>query len=128
MARSSAAFLSGLRRELRHGVLPIWVLEVLEEGPTYGYALLERLRSRHGPEMAATASRLYPVLGRLRSHGLVRVYHGTESHGPVRKYYELTPRGKAMLPEVRDLATALRAISDRPSEEPTFARRGRPAA
>ncbi|HXQ94920.1 MAG TPA: PadR family transcriptional regulator [Thermoplasmata archaeon] len=107
-----STFLTGLRRELRHGILPVWVLESLEDGPSYGYALLERLRARHGEEFAATPSRLYPVLARLRAHGLVRTYHGTESRGPVRKYYELTPRGRAMLPEVRALALTLRALSD----------------
>ncbi|MCI4369779.1 MAG: PadR family transcriptional regulator [Thermoplasmata archaeon] len=106
-----AAFLIGLRRELRHGVLPVWVLESLADGPSYGYALLERLRARHGVEVAATPSRLYPALARLRAHGLVRVYHGTESRGPIRKYYELTPRGREILPEVRALAETLRALS-----------------
>ncbi|HEV8050149.1 MAG TPA: PadR family transcriptional regulator [Thermoplasmata archaeon] len=108
------SFLDGLRRELRHGILPVWVLEALEDGPSYGYALLERLRARHGPELAATPSRLYPALARLRAHGLVRVYHGTESRGPVRKYYELTPRGREMLPEIRALAVTLRALSETP--------------
>ena len=104
-------FLSALRRELRHGVLPVWVLESLEEGPSYGYELLERLRSRHGDDAAASPSRLYPALARLRSHGLVRAYHGKESLGPVRKYYELTASGRAILPEIRALALTLRTLS-----------------
>jgi PadR family transcriptional regulator, regulatory protein PadR len=116
-----ASFLTGLRRELRHGILPVWVLESLEDGPSYGYALLERLRARHGAEVAATPSRLYPALARLRAHGLVRVYRGTESRGPVRKYYELTPRGRELLPEVRALATTLRAISG-PADPPPRSR------
>ncbi|HKV90869.1 MAG TPA: PadR family transcriptional regulator [Thermoplasmata archaeon] len=105
------AFLAGLRRELRHGILPVWILEALEEGPTYGYALLENLRSRHGTETAATPSRLYPALAGLRAHGLVRVYHGTVSQGPVRKYYELTTAGREILPLVRALAEALRSAA-----------------
>lgn len=111
-------FLTGLRRELRHGILPVWVLEALEEGPSYGYALLERLKVRHGPEAAATPARLYPALSRLRAHGLVRTYHGTESLGPVRKYYELTAEGRAILPEVRSLALALRAMGETPRPAP----------
>jgi len=121
-APSGDRFLSTLRRELRHGVLPVWVLECLEDGPSYGYELLEKLRSRHGDDAAASPSRLYPALARLRSHGLVRIYHGKESLGPVRKYYELTPAGRAMLPEVRALALTLRTLSGPsygPSERPT---------
>ncbi|MCI4325034.1 MAG: PadR family transcriptional regulator [Thermoplasmata archaeon] len=116
--RAPDRFLSALRRELRHGVLPVWVLESLEDGPSYGYELLERLRSRHGDEMAASASRLYPALARLRIHGLVRVYHGKDSRGPVRKYYELTDQGRAILPEIRALALTLRTLSG-PSYGPT---------
>lgn len=114
-ARSVDRFLSSLRRELRHGVLPVWVLESLEDGPSYGYELLDRLRARHGADAAASPSRLYPALARLRSHGLVRVYHGTESLGPVRKYYELTAEGRDLLPEIRALAAALRGLSTSPS-------------
>jgi PadR family transcriptional regulator PadR len=112
-------FLSALRRELRHGVLPVWVLECLEDGPSYGYELLERLRARHGDDAAASPSRLYPALARLRAHGLVRAYHGKESLGPVRKYYELTPAGRAILPEIRALALTLRTLSG-PSYGPSL--------
>ena len=109
MAPVAGGFLRSLRRELAHGVLSIALLEELERGPSYGYALLGALRNRFGGEVELSPARLYPALARLRSFGLVRVFHGSTSLGPVRKYYELTAEGRAVLPEIRALSLALRS-------------------
>jgi len=97
-------FLYRIQRELRRGVLPIWILEELASGPSYGYELLVRLRARHGADLPVGPSSLYPALARLRAAGLVRSFHGTTSRGPLRKYYELSERGRAMLPSLQDLS------------------------
>ncbi|HZY70047.1 MAG TPA: PadR family transcriptional regulator [Thermoplasmata archaeon] len=124
--RSSRSFLEQLRRDLRHGVLPVWILEALAEGPTYGYELLERLRKLHGTGFRVNPSVLYPALARLRTRGLVRSFHGTQSRGPVRKYYELTPAGRAMAPEAREMAMWARRELD--VTPPTTESRPRPSA
>jgi PadR family transcriptional regulator, regulatory protein PadR len=103
MAAPIPRYLARLRREVRRGFLPFWVMEELATGPEYGYALMERLRKQTGSPQAVSPSTLYPTLARLRSAGLVRVFHGTTSNGPVRKYYELTPGGRAALPAIREL-------------------------
>ncbi|MCI4360613.1 MAG: PadR family transcriptional regulator, partial [Thermoplasmata archaeon] len=108
MRAAARLFLYRIRRELRRGVLPIWILEELAPGPSYGYELLTRLRTHHGPDVAVGPSSLYPALGRLRAAGLVRTYHGTTSRGPLRKYYELTEQGRAMLPSLKGLRLAER--------------------
>lgn len=112
MRARGGRFLRGLERELRHGIATVRILEILAEGPTYGYALLQRLRvDPEGPGAIGPAV-LYPTLARLSVHGLVRVFHGHESLGPIRKYYELTTEGRQALPIVRDLFRDLRG--DRP--------------
>lgn len=88
---------------MRRGFLPLRVLEELASGPEYGYALMERLRRQSGSALAVSPSTLYPTLARLRAAGFVRVFHGSTSRGPMRKYYELTPEGRAALPEIREL-------------------------
>jgi PadR family transcriptional regulator, regulatory protein PadR len=94
-------YLSHLRREVRRGFLPWWVMERLSEGPAYGYQLMERIGRELGPEFRVTPSTLYPTLSRLRAAGLVRSFYGTVSAGPLRKYYELTDAGRASLPMMR---------------------------
>ena len=103
MTRSTEAFLARLTREIRRGILPVWILEELGGGPAYGYALLERLKVQHGGEVSVTPSTLYPTLARLRTAGLVRSFHGRTSLGPLRKYYELTDAGRDLLPSLRAL-------------------------
>jgi len=94
-------YLAHLRREVRRGFLPWWVMERLSAGPAYGYELLERIPKELGPEFRVTPSTLYPTLARLRAAGLVRSFHGSVSSGPLRKYYELTDAGRESLPAMR---------------------------
>ncbi len=110
MSGSSRVFLLRLRRELRHGVLPIWILETLADGPMYGYALLRLLRGQEAGVGPVSPSMLYSALARLRGIGLLRSFHGRESRGPIRKYYELTPKGREVLPVIRELRNALRPV------------------
>jgi len=105
MSGTTRKFLFRLRREVRRGFIPLWVLEQLVDGPTYGYELLERIAREYGDEFRLTPSTLYPTLSRLRSAGLVRTFHGTVSSGPLRKYYELTPEGRENLPAIRAIWT-----------------------
>jgi PadR family transcriptional regulator PadR len=101
----------------------VWVLESLTSGPAYGYELMARLRERLGPGVAVGPSVVYPSLARLRSSGMVRAFHGTVSRGPSRTYYELTPRGWAVLPRLRSLTggfareTPVAAIPIRPARD-----------
>ena len=101
MSAGAQVYLSRLRREVRRGFLALWVLEQLAGRPAYGYELLERFSKVPGDAPKVRASTLYPTLARLRASGLVRSFHGTVSAGPLRKYYELTARGRQMLPEIR---------------------------
>jgi PadR family transcriptional regulator, regulatory protein PadR len=107
---SADSFLKRLARELKHGILPLWTLEELSaHGETYGYALMERLRERGGPEFRVAPSNLYSTLGRLKRLGLVESFHGKESRGPIRKYYRLTEEGRSTLGRAVELAARLRA-------------------
>lgn len=115
VADPSGLFLYRLRRELRHGVLPVWILETLSAGPTYGYALLGLLREREGALGTVSPSMVYSTLARLRRFGLVRSYHGRESRGPIRRYYELTEKGRGVLPGIRALQTAFRPAAEVPA-------------
>jgi PadR family transcriptional regulator PadR len=115
MVARSQAFVRRLRRAVIRGSLPVWILEELETGPTYGYQLLQRLGERHGGSDALGPSTVYPALARLRFAGLVHVFHGKESQGPLRKYYELTPEGQAVLPGIRHLGLSMAATLARPA-------------
>ena len=89
------------------GVLEVCVLRTIADGPTYGYAIAERLSAAgFGTVKGGT---LYPLLSRLEVAGLVDAEWRAGDGGPGRKYYRLTAAGEA---EQRSTAVDWRAFAD----------------
>ena len=77
------------------GVLELCVLGVLADGPTYGYAIAQRLAGAGlGVVKGGT---LYPLLSRLEREDLVEATWRAGDAGPGRKFFELTSAGRAEL-------------------------------
>jgi len=77
------------------------VLAILAEGDSYGYAILKRVQESSGGRMEWTDGMLYPVLHRLERLGYVEARWQVAESGRRRKYYRMTPRGRAQLAEER---------------------------
>ena len=77
------------------------VLAILAEEDSYGYAILKRVRELSEGRMAWTDGMLYPVLHRLERLSLVEARWEVSESGRRRKYYRITPRGRAQLAEER---------------------------
>jgi PadR family transcriptional regulator, regulatory protein PadR len=77
------------------------VLAILAEEASYGYAILRRVRELSGGHMEWTDGMLYPVLHRLERLGHVQARWQLAETGRRRKYYRITPRGRAQLAEER---------------------------
>jgi PadR family transcriptional regulator PadR len=93
--------------QLRKGVLEIAVLALLRVRPHYGGELVEALAER--PALATGAGTIYPLLTRLRRAGWVDTTWEESPVGPPRKYYTLTPPGRA---ELTRLSAAWRQLAD----------------
>jgi DNA-binding PadR family transcriptional regulator len=74
-----------------------FVLSVLAEGESYGYAIIQRVKALTGGRIAWTTSTLYPVLHSLENKGLLESQWQVSQEGPRRKYYRLTPKGRKAL-------------------------------
>lgn len=82
---------------IRKGLLEFLVLRIISVDTVYVADMLERLRAT---EFATREGTLYPLLSRLRREDLLE-YEWRESElGPPRKYYRLTPAGRAQLDEL----------------------------
>jgi DNA-binding PadR family transcriptional regulator len=77
------------------------VLAILAEEATYGYAILKRVRELSGGRMEWTDGMLYPVLHRLERLGHIEARWQVAETGRRRKYYRITPGGRAQLAEER---------------------------
>ncbi len=69
-----------------------FILRTLHEGPTHGYALLERLAAFTRGCCTPAYGTIYPILKELLEGGYAELKIETEG-GRQRKVYELTPRG-----------------------------------
>src|SRR3712207_1657804 len=89
------------------------VLAILAEGESYGYAILKRVRELSGGELEWTDGMLYPLLHRLRRLGYVTTEWRMPPEGRRRRYYAITPDGRAALAEQqRQWTTVTRALGD----------------
>jgi DNA-binding PadR family transcriptional regulator len=70
------------------------VLAILDEGESYGYAILKRIDELSGGELEWTDGMLYPLLHRLDRLGYVEARWDSPPGGRRRCYYSITPRGK----------------------------------
>lgn len=77
------------------------VLAILGEGDSYGYAILTKVRELSGGQMEWTDGMLYPVLHRLERLGHIEARWELAETGRRRKYYRITPQGRAQLAEER---------------------------
>ena len=75
------------------------ILSILEDGESYGYAILERVRTLSGGAVEWTDGMLYPVLHRLETQGAITSRWRTAENARRRKYYALRAPGRRALAE-----------------------------
>ena len=87
-----ADFFDNWTVQVRKGVLELCILNALQEGECYGYALVKQLVAIPGLHVAEGT--IYPLLARLRQQGLVATRLEESPDGPARKYYKITGNGE----------------------------------
>jgi DNA-binding PadR family transcriptional regulator len=78
------------------------VLSLLAGGESYGYAIIQEIRSRSQDRMAWTDGMLYPVLHRLEHKGQIKSRWVEAESGRKRKYYALNKEGRKALKTHRE--------------------------
>lgn len=72
------------------------MLSILEQGESYGYAIIQRIHDLSGGALELSDGTLYPVLHRMEDEGLIESTWRS-ADGRRRKYYTMTPRGREAL-------------------------------
>src|ERR1051325_8109151 len=77
------------------------VLLALASGPLHGYAIKDAVAEESSGTLTPRAGSMYRAIARLMTPGLVIETEGEDAETPhpglARKYYALTPRGRAAL-------------------------------
>ena len=91
-----------------------YILTILYEGPSHGYDIISKFRSRIGKEISP--SLVYPFLKQLEQKGLVK-HHVEPVGAKKRKMVELTKGGKELCKQLFKRFSALVSIAIEPSLE-----------
>jgi PadR family transcriptional regulator PadR len=77
--------------QLKKGALELCVLALLARGESYAYEIASTLAKGVGMGEGT----IYPLMRRMQDDGLVDTRLTESNSGPPRKYYRLTPAGRA---------------------------------
>ncbi len=83
------------KSQIKKGLIEYIIMLLLEKQTFYGYDLIDKIRTMSHIEIAEGT--LYPLLNRLKKDGLVTSRWQEMESGIPRKYYTLTPTGKAQI-------------------------------
>ncbi len=85
------------RRELLKGSTETLLLSLLANEPMYGYQLVKEMDKRSSGYFRFKEGTLYPALHRLEREGLIVGKWEPSPSGQNRRYYHITPGGRARL-------------------------------
>lgn len=98
------------------------ILALLDNGDSYGYAIIRKVQEISHNEIAWTDGMLYPVLHRLEKTGLIDAYWQKAENGRRRKYYRITGVGRHELQVLKSqwaiVLYALQVLEEEQKEEP----------
>ncbi len=86
-----------ISKELTAASSNLLVLGLLNEAPSYGYAIQKDIKTRSDGLLDWAEGHLYPVLHRLEKNTYIEAYWGVAENGRKRKYYRILPTGKQYL-------------------------------
>ena len=75
------------------------ILSILSSGPSYGYAIIKKVRELSAEKINWTDGMLYPVLHRLEKQELIESFWEKSETGRKRKYYRIKETGHLALKE-----------------------------
>lgn len=83
---------------MRKGMLEFCTLLIVSRDTAYASDILNELKQA---DLIVVEGTLYPLLTRLKSEGFLEYDWQESASGPPRKYYSLTPTGKARLADMK---------------------------
>lgn len=84
-----------INSDIIRGNIDTLILKMLQEKDMYGYEIVYEIKLRTHNVFDIKEATLYSVVQRLEKRELISSYMGEKSHGRKRRYYRITPFGKA---------------------------------
>lgn len=87
-----------LDRELKKGSAELLILSLIEKRARHGYEICKQIEARSQGALRFNVASLYPLLYRLEKRGWIKGRWVEKAGQRRRRYYQLTPEGKKVLP------------------------------
>lgn len=94
--------LVGLMLSKSGGLLPLYVLHLLDERPRYGNEVMREIEERTKGQWASNPGAIYPLLSFMEMQGLVEG-RWEEPRKRTRRFYRLTERGREELQRLKEV-------------------------
>src|SRR5712675_929573 len=91
-----------IRKELVAASAEPLILSLLAKGESYGYAIIQDIKTRSRSQIQWTDGMLYPVLHRMERYGWIKSRWIEIENGRKRKYYCIKKDGKKALETQRE--------------------------
>lgn len=101
-----------LNSDIIRGHLDAIILRLIQEKDRYGYEISKEIAARTDQQFLIKEPTLYAVFQRLEKKELIESYTGDVSFGSKRRYYRITPLGRAYLKELKDEWVQTKQIID----------------
>ncbi|HEX9060646.1 MAG TPA: helix-turn-helix transcriptional regulator [Clostridia bacterium] len=88
-----------INSDIIRGHLDSIILRLILEKDQYGYEISKEIGIRTNNQFQIKEASLYAVVQRLEKKELIESYYGDISHGAKRRYYRITPLGRAYFKE-----------------------------
>ena len=82
---------------MKIGTVQLWLLLLLSDKPMYGYEIIRELERRFSGYWSPKTGTIYPALEKLEENGFITGQIEFRDHGPDRKHYAITDKGKEEL-------------------------------
>jgi len=82
---------------MKFGTVQLWLLLLLSDKPMYGYEIIRELERRFSGYWSPKTGTIYPALEKLEENGFIMGQIEFRDHGPDRKHYAITDKGKEEL-------------------------------
>lgn len=99
-----------MKKELVAASTEPLILTLLSQGESYGYAIIQDIKTRSKDRIEWTDGMLYPVLHRMESNGWIKSHWVEIENGRRRKYYTIKREGKKALERQREEWMTVHAV------------------
>src|SRR5687767_967340 len=99
-----------MKKELVAASTEPLILSLLSQGESYGYAIIQDIKTRSKDQIEWTDGMLYPVLHRMERNGWIQSRWVEIENGRKRKYYAIKREGKKTLARQREEWMTVHAV------------------